>query len=510
MKQKTKKTVTAWMAGIFLLSLIPLYALGFFAHPSVDDYYYGTETAALWQEKGDFGALIGKAAELTRESYESWQGNFAAIFLMRLQPGIWGEEYYFLAPLILLTAFLAGMLFFYYSALRCLFKAGRGGSISLAMAISFTALQFTYCPSDAFYWYNGGVYYTFFFSLEMLLLGLLLRIVFTERRALRALLLPILGLLAFVIGGGNYSTALSLSLILVTALAFAIWRSKKEKAPDWRRILPPALALLFLMLSFAISILAPGNGIRQAATGESSGAFKAIALSLAYGGYSLAEGLKLPVILMWGLMLPFINLLSRRLKGSFPRPLLVFLYTFGLYASGGTAIFYAQGLRMPPRMSNIIYFSAYLLIFFNLFYLCGWLRRRFPGHPLERFSDYLLSRRKALPRFLAAGAAVFLISCLGLWQISEKEGGGARFEPRPLSINAAGSLLSGEAARYDKEMHERALFLAAQPEGAEVAVKPLSAYPTALVHSEITENAADFKNDHLARFYHLKSVWLAK
>ena len=508
MDRQTKRKMTGVAAGIFLLSLIPLYVLGFFAHPSVDDYYYGAETAAVWRESGDPGAVIAKAAELTKESYQSWQGNFAAIFLMRLEPGLFGEDCYVLAPILLLSAFLAGMLLFFYTAMRCLLKAGRPFSLSAAMLITFTALQFTYKPSDAFYWFNGGVYYTFFFSLEMLLLAPLIRAAVAKKSFARVILTAASCLLAFVIGGGNYSTALSLTLLMITALFYVLWQGKRQGKMRPERIIPLGAALLCLVISFAISMMAPGNAVRQAATGESSGVVKAVALSFAYGGYSLAEGLKAPVLIMWLLLLPFLNLASRRLKGSFPCPLAVLFYTFGLYASGGTAIFYAQGLRMPPRMSNIIYFSAYLLIFFNLIYFCGWLRRRFPDNPLERFGDYLLSGKKPVRRVLFIGLAAFAVCCLGLWQISEKEGGGARFEPQPLSVSAAWSLISGEAARYDTEMHERADYLAAQPEGADVIVKALRAYPPALVHSEITEDPLDFKNDHLARFYHLGSVRL--
>ena len=77
-------------------------------------------------------------------------------------------------------------------------------------------------------------------------------------------------------------------------------------------------------------------------------------------------------------------------------------------------------------------------------------------------------------------------------------------------MNAAYSLVSSEAARFDREMRERADFLSAQPEGADVILKPLSVYPKALVHSDITGDPADFKNDHLARFYHLGSVRLER
>lgn len=40
------------LTTIFILSLIPLYIIGKYNHPSVDDYYYGVETSATWNATG--------------------------------------------------------------------------------------------------------------------------------------------------------------------------------------------------------------------------------------------------------------------------------------------------------------------------------------------------------------------------------------------------------------------------------------------------------------------------
>lgn len=513
MNQNNKKQIVGLMAGIFLLSLIPLYALGFFAHPSVDDYYYGVETAGVWQETGSLGAVLGESWELMKESYETWQGNFAAIFLMRLQPGIFGENAYWIAPVILISSLAGCMVFFFYTALRKLARAGRPAARGIALAISFCAIQFTYKPSDSFYWFNGGIYYTFFFALSCLLLGLLILAVKGESKKARILAAIPLAPLAFLIGGGNYSTALSLAVLLASLLGYAVWKVKchserSEAEPKKLIIFPILIAFLPLLAALILSILAPGNTVRQSVTGQSSGVVKALAYSFAYGGYSLAEGLKLPVVLLWLGITPLLYHLSRRVPGQYPRPFLVLLYTFGIYASQGTALFYAQGLRMPPRMSNIIYFNAYVFIAFNLFYFCGWLRRCHPGNILERISESLLEKPRRLLRFFLIMSLAFCLGCLGLWQITEKESGGAAFEVQPLSVSAAYSLLKGDAGVYDRELTERAAFLEAQPEGADVIVSALSVYPAALTHSEITGDPEDFKNDHLARFYHLGTVVL--
>ena len=73
---------------IFILSLIPLYIIGKYNHPSVDDYYYGVETAKVYRDTGSVSQVISTSFDEMKNTYNDWQGNFAAIFLMRLQPAV--------------------------------------------------------------------------------------------------------------------------------------------------------------------------------------------------------------------------------------------------------------------------------------------------------------------------------------------------------------------------------------------------------------------------------------
>ena len=488
---------------IFLLSLIPLYVLGMKAHPSVDDYYYGVETAAVWEKTHSVSAVLAESWRLMKDSYETWQGNFAAIFLMRLQPGIFGEDVYFLTCLILLTSFVCSMICFFMTAFRKLLGADTKTAGILALMISFCALQFTYRPSDSFYWFNGGIYYTFFFSLSLFLYSLVILVFRAARKNTR--LAAFLGALplAFLIGGGNYSTALYTAVLLIVLGGFLCL--KKERA-GWFILLLAVVETAALLLSVA----APGNAVRQSVSGPGSGVFKALVYSFAYGGYSLANGLNLPTVLMWLGLTPVLYTLCGKTSFRFRCPLFVLIFTFGIYSSQGTALFYAQGLRMPYRMSNIIYFNAYLFIAFNLCYLLGWIHRRFENGRFAGLCGSLTGRETALRRFALFICLGFLLGCIGLCRVGEGADGRAVFSLQPLSVGASYSLVTGEASRYDTELKERAAFLSAQPEGSDITLASLSAYPETLCHSEITEDPNDFKNYHLAMFYHLGSVKLEK
>ena len=114
-------------------------------------------------------------------------------------------------------------------ALRRLASTGRPAAWGISLTLTFCAMQFCYKPADSFYWFNGGIYYTFFFALSYVLLGLLTLAVKGESNKARALAAIPLAPLAFLIGGGNYSTALSLAVLLMIPL---LLRSIEREPPD--------------------------------------------------------------------------------------------------------------------------------------------------------------------------------------------------------------------------------------------------------------------------------------
>lgn len=501
--------------GILVLSLIPLYALGMKAHPCADDYLYGVKTGEVWRETHSLTAVLKEAWRVTRESYNTWQGNSVALFLMCLQPAIFGAKWYAVAPVLLLTAFVLAMMYFFTNALRRLLNAERAVAWMAAALITFCAVQFTYKPSDAFYWYNGGLYYTFFFSLSLFLYGLVITVVKAKNIGGRIAAAFGAAVLAFLVGMSNYSTALY-TAVLLTVLAVFLFIKKNRAA--W-----PVLVIALVGIgALLLSVFAPGTAVRQGASGESTGVFKALLYSFAYGGYSLADSFDVPVIILWAGLTPLLFSLTGRTSYSFKHPFLVLLLTFGMYCSQGTALFYARGIRMPPRMSNIIYFNAYLLVAFNLCYFLGWVRRGIVDGRFSRFfggrfgarfgeaCEEIVSKRKAAWVFAAVMAAAFVIGCVGMCRVTENETGGAKFTLQPLSANAVYTLATGEASRYDDEMSAREKYLEELPDGTDAVVDKLTAYPEVLVHGDIDGNTDSFSNIVTAAFYGLGSLRVAE
>ena len=384
-KKITTKNIFYIILIFFILSVIPLYVIGMYAHPSVDDYYYGTETVQVWNETHSFASVVKCSFDEMIKTYNIWQGNFSAIFLMRLQPGIFGEQYYFIAPLILLSAYMGFSIFFFYTALKKIFKADSYLAATVGICLTFVSMQLCATPSDSFYWYNGAIYYTFFYSLMLFLFALLIRMR-TTKAAGTIILTAISSVSAFLIGGSNYTTALFMCIILALTAGAAVYSvmMKKNKVIRPYHMAAYIIVALAAMLGLFISMAAPGNALRQQSVGGSTGIVKTFVYTFAFGGYSIAKVLNAPCLIFFICMIPVFYRIARRSGFTYRYPLLVAVFTFGLYCSMGTPVFYAQGLRMPYRMMNIIFFAAYVLITFNLIYFLGWIGNKFESKTFKQ------------------------------------------------------------------------------------------------------------------------------
>lgn len=539
-KKITKKNIFYIILICFILSVIPLYVIGMYAHPSVDDYYYGTETVQVWNETHSFASVVKCSFDEMINTYNIWQGNFSAIFLMRLQPGIFGEQYYFIAPLILLSAYIGFSIFFFYTALKKIFKADSYLAATVGICLTFVSMQLCATPSDSFYWYNGAIYYTFFYSLMLFLFALLIRMR-TAKAAGTIILTAISSVSAFLIGGSNYAAALFMCIILAlsagAAVYFVILRKNKVIRPYHMAayIIVAAAAMAGLFISMA----APGNALRQQSVGGSTGIVRTFVYTFAFGGYSIAKVLNAPCLIFFICMIPVFYRIARRSGFTYRYPLLVAVFTFGLYCSMGTPVFYAQGLRMPYRMMNIIFFAAYVLITFNLIYFLGWIGNKFESKTykqliggstaceepamiktdraciiLEKVIDCFFEKIKASRKnallALAISLCAFVIACIGCIEVGETEykSGDAGFGKLPLSAAATLSLINGDAKIYDCELTARDEYLRSTGDDEQfVTVPTLSKRPAPIYHSDITDDPGDWHNAHVAMYYRKECIW---
>lgn len=543
MIQKKERNLGLCVLFIMLLALVPLYAISGYAHPSVDDYSYGKLAAVVWQETGSFSSVLANAWERTAHTYQTWQGTFSSIFLMRLQPAIFGETYYFLTTVFLLTVFLLASMLFYMVFFCSLFGASFWQGMILSGILSLGAVEFTHVPSDSFYWYNGGVTYTFFYAMQALLFALLIFIYCAKKRFSQVILGIISIIAAFFTCGGNYVT----SLVTVELLFFAclllflrmagtageadgnipnfrcrlkkfmgrIFSMAEPKKAGWKTYHNTFCFFLLIFAAaiagFLAAVLAPGNAMRQVKVGEAVNPLFAIGLSFVYGAYSIGNCMRLPVLVLLFACIPLMAAISRKSPFSFRCPGVVTFFSYCLYSSQVTPVIYAQGLKIPYRIMNIIYFSCFVMAAVNLFYWIGYLGKKETTKVIiEKVAG---CHQRKLRSFYAV---VFLLFCFtaagGITIKADIDADGktqVEITEMPASASAVYSLINGEARQYDKEAWER--YRCYTDDSVEdVVVNGFSVKPAILFHSDITENPKNWKNKCVKKYFDKKSVKLDK
>lgn len=481
--QLPEKAVALLVVAAVALMLVPMLVVARYNVPCADDYHYGASTYHTWQATHSLAAVLRAAGEKVAERYANWQGTYSAIFLMALQPAVFGNGFYALVPFLTLGMLAAGTCFFCLSLFAKLLGASRWQALVLALVWLGIDTQLLPSAVQGFYWYNGAIFYTFFFGVQLFYFGLLARYLamgHASRRRSAAFLTGLCALGLFL-GGGNLVTAFGTLLVWVCVLCLlAIMKSRQ-----WRALLLP---LAFLLAGFLVNVCAPGNSVRQQSMGDPLPAPLAVLRAVQEAVLQFDKNLTLPILLALVFLLPVLWNAAANAHLSFRWPLLFFVFTFGLYAAQFCPTWYALKQAGPARLLDIIFYSAFFWMAVNLFYFLGWLQRR------------LWAENGAVPQgrytigFVAVTAALLAVSCFAMRDMLNFT-----------SIQALNALRTGQAQQYHAEFEARVEILedTAQPDAV---LQPYSVRPRVLYFDDATSDAADWRNGAIAYYYGKHSV----
>lgn len=481
--QLPEKAVALLVVAAVALMLVPMLVVARYNVPCADDYHYGASTYHTWQATHSLAAVLRAAGEKVAERYANWQGTYSAMFLMALQPAVFGNGFYALVPFLTLGMLAAGTCFFCLSLFAKLLGASRWQALVLALVWLDIDTQLLPSAVQGFYWYNGAIFYTFFFGVQLFYFGLLARYLamgHASRRRSAAFLTGLCALGLFL-GGGNLVTAFGTLLVLVCVLCLlAIMKSRQ-----WRALLLP---LAFLLAGFLVNVCAPGNSVRQQSMGDPLPAPLAVLRAVQEAVLQFDKNLTLPILLALVFLLPVLWNAAANAHLSFRWPLLFFVFTFGLYAAQFCPTWYALKQAGPARLLDIIFYSAFFWMAVNLFYFLGWLQRR------------LWAENGAVPQgrytigFVAVTAALLAVSCFAMRDMLNFT-----------SIQALNALRTGQAQQYHAEFEARVEILedTTQPDAV---LQPYSVRPRVLYFDDATSDAADWRNGAIAYYYGKHSV----
>ena len=233
---------------LYLISLIPIFLFSSYCHPLADDFTYGLLVHRAVVSGGGIPEILSAAAETVRDYYFTWQGTFSAIFLFALQPGAFSESAYFLTPFIIIGC-LSLSTFVLMHFVYCRLLGGKSSQAVILSALTLLlSVQMVTNQAQAFYWFNGASYYAVFYSFSLLFFAGIGTLLLDAGKKVHPVLTGCCALLAVLIGGGNYSTALTTSFI--ASVLCAAWLFFKK--PGRFRL---AVILLILLVSFAGELL---------------------------------------------------------------------------------------------------------------------------------------------------------------------------------------------------------------------------------------------------------------
>lgn len=470
---------------VFLLSILPMLALGFYNHPAMDDFNYSVRIKeAIRASEGleRIPAVLWAAVMRAVDNWGRWQGTYAFSFICALRPSAFSEKLTFLQTFILMGLLVGSVFYSCRVLMHKILGMSKQTADVTASGVLFLCVHYVPIGMEAFYWYCGSIGYTGLFSVLIIFCTMLIWSAHERKISGKKLFLYLF--FCVVTAGGMYPNALFgfVFLFLMCLDAFV----GKEYSKKYK--IQYAGMFVWYAAAFALNVLAPGNTKRQMSfvpRTPMEAVYKSYTKALTY----LRESTNVIIILAILALFLFMLYQTKHAKWDFRCPLMFTAVTYSLYVVLWVPGIYAVRFISGGRYYNIIF---YTLIFFyasNAIYYAGWLRRKYEacGEEIQK----LLKRAAPLLRGSAVIAGV-LLCLLRLDVVKNLE-----------EINGATALKSlvyGEAAQYHKEIKAREV-LYNDPEIRHIMVDEVNFRPQLLYFGTLTSDHKDYQNYVIRQYY---------
>lgn len=502
---RDEKKVAAVLVILFVFQIIPILYLGQFNHPTSDDFLYGKASHDVWVSTGSPVQTVQAAIDGVKDDYYRWQGSYAALFFMRLEPTVFGEACYAVVPYLMIGLLTLGTLYFVRTLCKVVLKTESLHYISISMLVLMLCIQFSPVASEQFFWYNSSVYYNAFHSFLLCYLAWILRYLFLGKKRY----VVYMALFGIILGGGNYISALTLAILqgMAIAGAFLYQKCSDEKGKIYqRRAVVLTLLWLEFLACFAVSALAPGNAVRA----ESTWGYGPVSSTI----HSLIQGVKYYEawtdkwwLLVALCLLPMMVQLIRKTTFSFAYPGIVIIFLYGVFSAMSCPTFYALGTTGPGRIINIIYDAFLMVTYIQLFYVTGWICRKWEGIWNKKASESDINKgmdniepdvREKIGLALQNGCFVVIVSLILILVVS-----GSFLDVT--TITACKVWIKGEAKQYDLEYKERLAQLEDETI-SDVVFAPYTVEPDLVFIADALDDPEFVNNREWADFYGKNSL----
>ncbi len=350
--------------------------------------------------------------------------------------------------------------------------------------------QFLPSAVEGLYWFNGAMNYTLFWGMLIVLMTIYFSFDTNKSKVIWSLKVTMASILAFLISGGNYVPAFEALIVeFIFIVVLITIRNRKS-------MVGVGISFLFGLFGFFLSATSPGVAVRQSEN-QGMNPVRAIIEAIVQGTEIISgywNGIALFFVLI---SLPLLYSLAKTVKDNtkmkFSNPAIVTLIGHMLLCAMLTPPLYAMGSVGEGRLLNMVYLSSIIILFFDVFYVIGYILVRIDetGASVDFGNIFSGAKNNIILKVITCVAtAVILVCCL----------------LQSWAFTATVSICSGEAAAYEGEMYFRHNLLMEADE--EVVLPVIRTKPEMLYHGDIADGPDTWPNTDLEKYYDVDRVYL--
>lgn len=463
--------------ALCLCILLPLITIGFFGRPAADDYGYSLATSVA-AANGNIFDVLKAAWETDMTFYQTWQGLYTSAFVLSLQPGIYGEQYYAFSSLIVILSTFLPLLWSVHIINKHCFK--KSFTFSLSFSLTLYTMLLIWMPdiNDGIYWFNGAMNYTPYAFTNLLNLCLLAEAYTSDKKSKQIIYIALSTVISFLTSGGNHVTAFANILLLLCAVLVLLPKKKLFC------LIPLAAACA----GFIIMYTAPGTAVRQAYF-DSPGIVTTVVRTALYVHNICWQWMSLKWILSLVILTPVAIEFGIKNKDKFGKNFPVYIIA-AVIASAAVICgmfcvpFYAMRDFGMGRVHNVIWITFNFASWFIYISVVGYLAAKNYINAAAILSVKHIQRIRLAVMGLALCLMIIIFeNSLACWP-----------------VKAASELIKGIPQTYAAEM-DRRFELYRDPDITEVKVDPIKNKSQLITSSDVGPNADEWPNDSISEYY---------
>ncbi len=435
-KMIEKVNIRACIVVFIILTMIPILYLSFFAFPVADDFSNTIVINKVIQtENFNIILLIKTIIDHVVEIYLSWQGTYSSVFIMALQPGVFGEQYYFATVWVMMGATLFGFLFSGKNLMDSIDVNGKTGCF-IGLLVWFYFIQTMPSPREGLFWFNGAVHYMPFSALVLIVNSMLIKGYVRGFKKSRVALISVMG---FILSGGNQLTSFLSIIILSMLLSFILFFDKFKK--NYKPILFPYFSSI---IGFIIMAVAPGNANRYIASADNPTVLKTIFVAAySYFEFVFDYWFGFTLVLFLALLTPlFINITKKVANFSYKGFIMLLIAQYVCICAMLCTIYITGRGFDVERVENAIYFAYIVAMVVMYYYLIGLLLQKkiFVYENLPKFNNFQ-------KKLIGGTASLFILVSIFFL--------GSKYFLYSTSGTALIEIMNGTHQTYNKQIEER-------------------------------------------------------